>query len=327
MRAMLLRAAGDPLVEIRRETPQPQQGEVLIEVSACAICRTDLHIVDGDLTEAHLPIIPGHEIVGRIVACGEGVDNFAVGTRVGVPWLGFSCGTCANCIAGRENLCSRAGFTGYQIDGGFATHCIADAKFCFSIPDQYSDDHAAPLLCAGLIGYRAWRMAGPAKHLGIYGFGAAGHLVAQMAASDDQCVYAFTRPGDDATQAFARSMGVSWAASSLELPPTPLDAAIIFAPVGDLVPMALRATRPGGTVVLGGIHMTDIPKMPYHLLWGERVLRSVANLTRQDARDFFSWAARHRLKTTVTPMPLASANAALSQMRDGAVNGAIVLVP
>lgn len=327
MRAMILEAPGRPLQPVDRATPSPGDGQVLIEVSACAVCRTDLHVVDGDLTEPRLPIVPGHEIVGRIVATGAGVDPGRKGERIGVPWLGHTCGTCSFCRSGRENLCDAARFTGYQIDGGFATHCVADADYCFAIPEAYDDVHAAPLLCAGLIGYRSLRAAGDAKHLGIYGFGAAAHIVAQVARFEGRDVYAFTRPGDAAAQAFARSLGAVWVGGSDEQPPELLDAAIIFAPVGALVPQALRATRKGGTVVLGGIHMSDIPSMPYSILWGERVVRSIANLTRKDAADFMDLAARFPIETTVEPMPLADANEALRRLRDGELTGAAVLVP
>jgi alcohol dehydrogenase, propanol-preferring len=327
MKAMLLEAAGQPLKLVERPTPKPAAGQVLVQVSACAVCRTDLHVVDGDLTEPRLPIVPGHEIVGRIIEIGPGEGPFRVGVRVGIPWLGHTCQHCAFCTSGRENLCSSALFTGYQIDGGFATHCVADAQYCFPIPDNYDDVHAAPLLCAGLIGYRSLKAAGGANRLGIYGFGAAAHIVAQIARHQGRKVFAFTRPGDETAQAFAMSMGAAWAGGSDEMPPEPLDGAIIFAPVGALVPQALRATEKGGTVVLGGIHMSDIPSMPYAILWGERVLRSVANLTRQDANEFMALASRLKIETTIETMTLEQANAALKRLRDGELTGAAVLVP
>ena len=327
MKAMLLEAAGKPLKLIGRRTPEPGPGQVLVDVNACAVCRTDLHVVDGELAEPKLPIIPGHEIVGRVVSTGEGVDRHRIGERIGIPWLGHTCGTCHYCRTGQENLCDAARFTGYQIDGGFATHCVADADYCFAIPDTYDDVHAAPLLCAGLIGYRSLKATGGAKRLGIYGFGAAAHIVAQIARYEGREVYAFTRAGDVRAQDFARSLGAVWAGSSDELPPKPLEAAILFAPVGALVPQALRATQKGGTVVLGGIHMSDIPAMPYSILWGERVVRSIANLTRQDAQEFMSLAARFHIDTTVETMPLAQANEALRRLRNGEITGAAVLVP
>jgi alcohol dehydrogenase, propanol-preferring len=327
MKAMVLTAAGRPLQLVDRVTPAPAPGQVLVSVSACAVCRTDLHVVDGDLTEPKLPIIPGHEIVGKIVSRGPGVESFKIGDRVGIPWLGHTCGTCAFCHSGRENLCDSASFTGYQIDGGFATHCIADADYCFAIPDNYDDVHAAPLLCAGLIGYRSLKATGDAEHLGIYGFGAAAHIVAQIANHQGRKVFAFTRRGDKAAQQFALQNGCAWAGDCDHSPPNQLEAAIIFAPVGDLVPLALRATQKGGTVVLGGIHMTDIPAMPYEIMWGERVIRSVANLTRQDAKEFMKLASGFQIRTTVERMPLEQANDALRRLRDGDLTGAAVLVP
>ncbi|MFY0615288.1 MAG: zinc-dependent alcohol dehydrogenase family protein [Hyphomicrobiaceae bacterium] len=327
MKAMVFEAAGQPLKLIKREAPEPGPGQVLVEISACAVCRTDLHVVDGDLTEPKLPIIPGHEIVGRVISTGEGVDRCRKGERIGIPWLGHTCGSCSYCRNGQENLCDEARFTGYQIDGGFATHCVADAAYCFTIPDAYDDVHAAPLLCAGLIGYRSLKATDEAKRLGIYGFGAAAHIVAQIARHEGRELFAFTRPGDVKAQDFARSLGAVWAGRSDELPPKPLEAAIIFAPVGSLLPQALRATQKGGTVVLGGIHMSDIPAMPYSILWGERIVRSIANLTRQDAVEFMSLAARFHIDTTVEPMPLAQANEALRRIRDGELTGAAVLVP
>jgi propanol-preferring alcohol dehydrogenase len=327
MKAMVLEKPGMPLRMVERDTPEPRAGEVLVEVRACAVCRTDLHVVDGDLTEPSLPIVPGHEIVGEIAALGGGATDLAIGDRVGIPWLGHTCGTCRFCRSEHENLCDEARFTGYQIDGGFATHCIADANYCFHLPEAYDDIHAAPLLCAGLIGYRSLKAAGDAERLGIYGFGAAAHILAQVARHQGREIYAFTRPGDTTAQGFARQMGCAWAGGSDERPPEPLDAAIIFAPVGPLVPEALKATRKGGTVVLGGIHMSDIPAMPYAILWGERVVRSVANLTRQDATEFLALAARCPIETTVEAMPLDQANEALRRLRAGELTGALVLIP
>jgi propanol-preferring alcohol dehydrogenase len=312
-----------------REIPDPAPGsaEVLVKVAACGVCRTDLHVVDGELTEPKVPIIPGHEIVGRIEAVGPNVTSFRIGERVGIPWLGHTCGRCPYCAAGRENLCDAPRFTGYQIDGGYAEYTVAEAAYCFPLPESYSDTAAAPLLCAGLIGYRSLRMAGEAARLGIYGFGAAAHIVAQVAQFEGRSVYAFTRPGDSDAQAFARSLGCIWAGASDERPPAELDAAIIFAPVGALVPTALAAVRKGGTVVLGGIHMSDIPAMPYRLIWGERVVGSVANLTRQDARDFLDLAARTPIETHVEPFALSDANTALARLRTGRLTGAAVLIP
>ena len=327
MKAMVLDMPGRPLQLVEREIPKPRHGEVLVKVRACAVCRTDLHVVDGDLTEPCLPIVPGHEIVGEVIALGEAAADLAIGDRVGIPWLGHTCGTCRFCRSGRENLCDHARFTGYQIDGGFATHCLADADYCFRLPDVYDDLHAAPLLCAGLIGYRSLKAAGAAERLGIYGFGAAAHILAQVARHQGQELYAFTRPNDTTAQAFAQQMGCTWAGGSDERPPKPLDAAIIFAPVGPLVPEALKATRKGGTVVLGGIHMSNIPTMPYKILWGERAVRSVANLTRQDAAEFLDLAAHCPIETTVETMPLDQANEALRRLRAGELTGAIVLVP
>jgi propanol-preferring alcohol dehydrogenase len=300
---------------------------VLVRVGACGVCRTDLHVVDGDLTEPRLPIIPGHEIVGRVAAMGANVAGLEPGDRVGIPWLGHTCGACRYCREGRENLCDAPGFTGYQIDGGYAEYALADAGYCFPVGGAMSDAEAAPLLCAGLIGHRSLKMAGDAETLGIYGFGAAAHIVAQVARYQGRKVFAFTREGDRAAQEFARSLGAAWAGSSAAPPPEPLDAAIIFAPVGALVPAALAVVRKGGTVVLGGIHMSDIPRMRYALLWGERVVRSVANLTREDGREFLELAARIPVRTHVTEMPLGEANEALALLRSGAPAGALVLVP
>jgi propanol-preferring alcohol dehydrogenase len=296
-------------------------------VKACGVCRTDLHVVDGELPSPELPLIPGHEIVGVVEALGDGVSGLAVGDRVGVPWLGYACGECEQCRANRENLCPNARFTGYQIDGGYADYAVADARFTFKLPKGYSDLEVAPFLCAGLIGYRSYRMAGDAKRLGLYGFGAAAHIIAQVAVHERREVYAFTSPGDEAAQAFARSLGATWAGASTEPPPEPLDAAIIFAPVGRLVPEALSHTVPGGIVVCAGIHMSDIPSFPYRLLWEERIVRSVANLTRQDAREFLALAATVRIQTHVERYDLADANRALSNLRAGEVQGAAVLVP
>ena len=325
MQAMVFEAPGRPLRLTERERPVPGPGEVLVAVHACGVCRTDLHLVDGELPDPRLPVIPGHEIVGRIVACGGGVGAERVGQRVGVPWLGGACGHCVYCGSGRENLCAQAQFTGYQKDGGYASYARADARFCFPLPEAYDDVEVAPLLCAGLIGYRAYRAAGDAARLGIYGFGAAAHLITQVAVAQGRTVFAFTRPGDGAGQAFARTLGAAWAGGSDAAPPEPLDAALIFAPVGALVPAALAAVVSGGTVVCAGIHMSDIPAFGYRLLWGERVLRSVANLTRQDAEDFLRLARDIHLAVHVQRYALAQANAALSDLRAGRVMGAAVL--
>jgi alcohol dehydrogenase, propanol-preferring len=326
MRAMVLEYPGVPLEMRERPIPQPGPGEILLDVAACGVCRTDLHVVDGDLTQPKLPVIPGHEIVGRVVAAGPGVAGFATGARVGVPWLGYTCGVCPYCRAGRENLCDAPLFTGYTRDGGYATHVVADARYSFPLPAGMNDAEAAPLLCAGLIGWRSYRMAGEGAALGLYGFGAAAHILAQVAVWQGRRVYAFTRSGDAAAQAFARSLGAVWAGASDELPPEPLDAAIIFAPVGALVPAALKAVRKGGRVVCGGIHMSDIPRFPYALLWEERQVVSVANLTREDAREFLEIAPRAGVRTEVTRYPLARANDALSDLREGRLQGAAVLV-
>jgi alcohol dehydrogenase, propanol-preferring len=307
--------------------PQPGPGQVLIRVCACAVCRTDLHVVDGELTEPQLPLVPGHEIVGRVVACGDGADRYRAGDRVGVPWLGWTCGVCDYCRSEQENLCERARFTGYQIDGGYAEATVADERFCFPIPEAYGDVEAAPLLCAGLIGYRCLRMAGEGRRLGIYGFGAAAHIIAQVARHQGREVFGFTRAGDEAAQEFARELGAGWVGGSGERPPEVLDAAIIFAPVGSLVVAALQSVRPGGTVVCGGIHMSDIPSFPYEYLWKERVVRSVANLTRRDAEEFLALAPKVPVRTTTTRYPLGEANRALGDMRAGRFSGAAVLVP
>ena len=327
MRAMRLEATGHPLRPAELPVPSPGPGQLLLRVRACAVCRTDLHVVDGELPHPKLPLVPGHEIVGEVVEAGAGVDRFTAGDRVGVPWLGWTCGECRYCRSGRENLCPRARFTGYDLDGGYAEHTLADARFCFPLPAEYSDAEAAPLLCAGLIGYRSLRMAGDGERLGIYGFGAAAHIVAQVARFQGRRVFAFTRPGDEAAQRFARGLGAVWAGGSGERPPEELDAAIVFAPVGALVPQALRAVARGGVVVCGGIHMSEIPAFPYEILWGERVLRSVANLTRADGEEFLALAPRVPVRTEVRPYPLADANRALDDLRAGRVTGAAVLVP
>lgn len=325
MRAMVLEDIGAPLTAAQRETPCPGPGQLLLKVSACGVCRTDLHLVDGELPDTKPPIVPGHEIVGRVVAVGEGAEA-AIGDRLGVPWLGYSCGECTYCRRGQENLCDEARFTGYQLDGGYADYVLVDHRYAFPIDPFYDDAEAAPLLCAGLIGYRSLVMCGEAEHLGIYGFGAAAHIVAQVAAYQGRKVYAFTRPGDVAAQRFAESLGAVWAGGSDARPPRALDAAIIFAPVGDLVPAALAAVRKGGTVVCGGIHMSDIPGFPYSLLWEERVLRSVANLTRRDAVEFLALAPKVPVRTRVALFPLEEANAALDSLREGRLTGAAVLV-
>jgi alcohol dehydrogenase, propanol-preferring len=327
MHAQLLTAARRPLVAAELPALRPGPRQVLIAVRACAVCRTDLHVLDGELANPKLPLVPGHEIVGIVVEKGEAADRFAVGDRVGVPWLGWTCGVCDYCRSGQENLCDRARFTGYQIDGGYAELTIADERYCFAIDQRYGDVEAAPLMCAGLIGYRTLRMAGDAQCLGIYGFGAAAHIVAQVARHQGRRVFAFTRPSDVAAQDFARSLGAEWAGDSTALPPEPLDAALIFAPVGSLVPAALVATRKGGTVVCGGIHMSDIPTFPYRILWEERVLRSVANLTRRDAEEFLALAPEAGVRTETVTYPLDRANEALADLRSGALQGAAVLVP
>jgi alcohol dehydrogenase, propanol-preferring len=327
MRAQVLTAIGRPLAAAELPAPHPGPQQLLIAVRACAVCRTDLHVVDGELPDPKLPLVPGHEIIGIVVEKGESVDRFRVADRVGVPWLGWTCGVCEYCRAGRENLCDRARFTGYQIDGGYAELAVADERYCFPIDPRYGDVEAAPLMCAGLIGYRTLRMAGDARLIGIYGFGAAAHIVAQVIRQQGRRLFAFTRPGDLAAQEFARSLGAEWAGGSDEPPPEPLDAALIFAPVGALVPAALTATKKGGTVVSGGIHMSDIPSFPYRILWEERVLRSVANLTRRDAEEFLALAPGARIRTETVTYPLAGANQALTDLRTGALRGAAVLVP
>ncbi len=327
MRAMMLERQNNPLKWVQVDAPSPQAGQLRIAVSACGVCRTDLHVVDGDLKSPKLPIIPGHEIVGRVTALGEQVTSVAVGDRVGIPWLGWTCGICDFCRRGEENLCPDARFTGYQIDGGFATEATADARFVFALPEGYSDEAVAPLMCAGLIGWRALMAAGEASRLGLYGFGAAAHILVQVANRREQEVFAFVRPGDEKAKSFARKMGAVWAGDSGERAPAPLDAAILFAPAGDLVPAALGAVRPGGTVVCAGIHMSDIPSFPYSILWGERTVRSIANLTRSDAQEFLAFATTTTIHTEIVRYPLMQANAALSDLRDGKLTGAAVLVP
>lgn len=327
MEAMVCELPRQPLSACALAVPVPNAGEVLIEVRACGVCRTDLHVCDGELPNPKHPVIPGHEIVGTVVAAGAGARRFANGARVGVPWLGWTCGRCEDCAAGRENLCPHALFTGYTRDGGYAEYAVADERYVFALPDRYDDLTAAPLLCAGLIGFRAYAMARDAGTLGIYGFGAAAHLIAQIALAEGREVFAFTRPGDTQSQAFARSLGVSWAGDSSAQPPAPLDAALIFAPVGALVPTALAATRPAGAVVCAGIHMSDIPAFPYSLLWKERTVRSVANLTRADGEAFFELASRIPLSVHATRYRLSDANQALDDLRAGRLNGAAVLTP
>ncbi len=327
MRSMVLEAAGRPLVERHQATPSPGPHEVLIAVVACGVCRTDLHVVDGELPHPKLPLVPGHEIVGTVVAAGSRVERFRRDDRVGVPWLGWTCGECRYCRADRENLCERARFTGYQIDGGYADFALADERYCFALSGDGDPVAAVPLLCAGLIGYRALGMAGNAVRLGIYGFGAAAHIVAQVARHQGRQVFAFTRPDDFEAQRFARELGATWAGASDEAPPEPLDAALIFAPVGALIPAALRAIDKGGTVVCAGIHMSDIPAFPYRILWGERMVRSVANLTRRDAEEFLALAPKIAIRTETQPYPLSRANQALSDLRQGRVHGAAVLIP
>ena len=325
MKAMVLERQHQPLQWRELPIPALAREQVLLQVDACAVCRTDLHVVDGELPHPKLPLIPGHEIVGWVIARGADV-SIPIGTRLGVPWLGWACGVCSYCRSGRENLCDRALFTGYQLDGGYATHTVADSRFCFPVPDAYDDPHAAPLFCAGLIGLRALNMAGDARTLGFYGFGASAHILLQIAQYQGRRVYAFTRTGDAEAQTFAKSLGAHWAGDSTEPPPEPLDAALIFAPVGSLVVQALRAIRKGGVVVCAGIHMTDIPSFPYELLWGERQIRSVANLTRADAREFFEIAPKVPVRTEVTVFSLNQANEALTALRSGELIGAAVLM-
>jgi propanol-preferring alcohol dehydrogenase len=326
MLAMELTAPRRPLVAVERTIPVPGTGQLRVRVTACAVCRTDLHVVDGELPDVPRPIVPGHEIVGVVDAVGAGTST-PLGTRVGIPWLGHTCGRCEHCLHGRENLCDEARFTGYHVDGGYAEHAVADERYCFALPAGLDDVHAAPLLCAGLIGYRSLVMAGDARRLGLYGFGAAAHIVAQLALHQGREVYAFVRPGDEQAKSFARRVGCAWAGDATARPALPLDAAIIFAPAGELVPLALAAVRKGGTVVCGGIHMSDIPSFPYAALWGERVLRSVANLTRRDGEEFLPLAASIPVRTEVTTWPLEAANEALAALRSGRLTGAAVLVP
>jgi propanol-preferring alcohol dehydrogenase len=323
---MVLDSPGEPLRAARVPEPEPGPQEVLIRVRACAVCRTDLHVVDGELPDPKLPLIPGHQIVGTVEEVGERVQRFAPGDRVGVPWLGYTDGTCRYCRTGRENLCDYARFTGYQMDGGYAEYSVADHRFCFPLPEDYPDLQAAPLLCAGLIGYRSLRMVGDAERLGLYGFGASAHIIIQVAVHQGRRVFAFTRGGDEEGQGFARRLGAEWAGGSDEPPPEELDAAIIFAPVGALVPVALRAVAKGGVVVCAGIHMSDVPSFPYEVLWGERAVRSVANLTRRDGEEFLALAPRVPVRTEVTPFPLEGANETLEALRGGKIRGAGVLV-
>lgn len=322
---MVLEKAREPLHGLELPDPRPGPGQALLAVSACGVCRTDLHVVDGELHSPKLPLVPGHQIVGRVVRLGERAEGFGLGDRVGVPWLGWTCGGCRYCTSGRENLCDDARFTGYDLDGGFAELAVADVRYCFAIPDSFPDLQAAPLLCAGMIGLRALRMAGDAQRIGLYGFGAAAHLVAQLARAEGRRVYAFTRPGDLEAQVFARELGVEWAGATGDRPPEPLDAALLFAPVGALVPLALTTVEKGGVVVCAGIHMTDIPSFPYELLWGERTLRSVANLTRRDGEELMALAPRVGVQTAVEVFPLAAANQALEALRAGKIRGAAVL--
>jgi propanol-preferring alcohol dehydrogenase len=325
MRAMVLERPGEPLSLMDLPIPEPSEGQVLLRVHVCGVCRTDLHLVDGELPDPKLPMIPGHQIVGTVVKRGPGADRYEPGSRVGVPWLGWTCGTCRYCTSGQENLCDLARFTGYTLDGGYAEYTVADERFCFPIPEGYPDLAAAPLLCAGLIGYRAYRMTSDAEVLGFYGFGAAAHLIAQVATHEGKRILAFTRAGDTEGQAFARTMGAAWAGSSDEPAPEELDAAIIFASAGELVPQALRAVRKGGTVVCAGIHMSDIPSFPYEILWGERGVRSVANLTREDGERFLRIAPEVPVRSEVTVYPLEHANEALDDLRSGRLTGAAVL--
>ncbi len=327
MRAMVLESVGEPLLLRELDKPVVSPTQLLLRVTACGICRTDLHVVDGDLTEPSLPVIPGHQIVGVVEAAGASTTGFSVGQRVGVPWLGGSCGHCRYCLAERENLCDDARYTGYQINGGFAEYVAADARYCFAIPAHYEDAQAAPLLCAGLIGYRAYRLTGASETIGMYGFGSAAHILVQVARAAGREVFAFTRPGDLQSQAFARKLGAAWAGASGDTPPRPLDSAILFAPAGELVPAALRAVRKGGRVICAGIHMSDIPSFPYEILWGEREIVSVANLTRRDGEEFLPLAAEIGVQTNVTTYPLEAANQALEDLRHGRFDGAGVLLP
>ncbi len=327
MRAMVLNAARTPLEAASVDEPEPGSGQIVARVHACGVCRTDLHVVDGELPDPKLPLVPGHQVIAEVTAVGDGVERFSPGALVGVPWLGWTCGECRYCLSGRENLCPFARFTGYTINGGYADALVADARYCLPLPDGYTGPAAAPLLCAGLIGYRSLRMTGDVERLGLYGFGASAHLVCQIARHEGRRVFAFTSPGDSDGQQFARSMGAEWAGGSDEPPPEELDAAIVFAPVGPLVPAALRALAPGGTVVCAGIHMSDIPAFPYEILWGERSIRSVANLTRRDGEEFMELAPRVPIRAEATTYPLSDANHALDDLRGGRVRGAAVLVP
>lgn len=325
MLAMVLVNPREPLQPMEVPIPEPAPDQIRIKVHACGVCRTDLHIVDGELAEPKLPLIPGHEVVGTVDKLGDGVDRFRIGDRVGVPWLGWTDGDCPYCLSNRENLCDNAQFTGYTINGGYAEYTVADQRYCFKIPDEFSDTQAAPLLCAGLIGYRSYRMAGDAKHLGLYGFGASAHIIAQVAAYEGRTVYAFTKPGDTSGQEFARSLGAAWAGGSDQSPPAKLDAAIIFAPVGRLIPQALQELSKGGSIICAGIHMSDIPTFPYSILWGERTIRSVANLTRQDGEELLAIAPKVPVHIHLEEYPLTQANEALAAIRDGSLVGAAVL--
>ncbi len=327
MRAVVLAAPGRPLELRELPRPEPRRGEIRVEVRACGVCRTDLHILDGELPRPKLPLVPGHQIVGTVAALGEGAERFRVGDRVGVPWLGWTDGTCRFCRTGRENLCDGARFTGYHVDGGYAEHVVADERFAFALPDGYGDVEAAPLLCAGLIGYRSLRLAGDAERLGLYGFGASAHLVAQVARHEGRRVFAFTRAGDAEGQRSARELGAEWAGGAAETPPEELDAAIVFAPAGELVPFALVALAKGGTVVCAGIHMSDVPAFPYRILWAERGIRSVANLTRRDGEEFLALAPRVPVRTVVEAFPLREASEAIARLREGRIRGSAVLVP
>lgn len=322
---MVFERVGEPLREVVLDDPVAGSGEILIAVRACGVCRTDLHILDGELAEPKLPLVLGHQIVGTVVDGGEGAERFAAGQRIGVPWLGWACGECRYCLSGRENLCDRARFTGYDIDGGYAELAVADERFCFSIPETYADEQAAPLLCAGLIGYRALRLVGDAERIGFYGFGASAHILCQIAVHQGRHVFAFTREGDEQTQAFARQLGAEWAGASDEMPPEQLDGAIVFAPVGALMTAALRASAKGARIISAGIHMSEIPAFPYEILWGERTLSSVANLTRRDGEELLELAPEVPVRTEVSVYPLAEANQALADLRAGALRGAAVL--
>lgn len=327
MRSLSINRPGEPLHLLDRDIPEPGPGQILIRIRACGVCRTDLHIVDGELPQCRYPIVPGHEIVGEVAKLGERTSGFGIGERVGVPWLGSTCGHCHFCLSGAENLCDEARFTGCHIDGGYQEYTLADHRYCFRLPGSYGDEEVAPLLCAGLIGHRAHRMTGAAERLGIYGFGAAAHILTQVARFQGQRIYAFTRPGDRESQDFATELGAEWTGDSDKKPPEPLDAAIIFAPVGPLVPAALEAVQKGGRVIAAGIHMSEIPAFPYSILWGERMIRSVANLTRADGEDFLRIADQVPIRTSVTTLPLEQANDALNRLRSGDVQGAAVLVP